>query len=186
MTAINTNVVVMGDKAVKSAYAKAKLAESKAYGAFVGFIIEHAGMVCDANKAEAVSVATFAAFMGDDLNVGKEVSAEDKAERNRIRARIRYGLEQAGKLLEAKRKPAAAGSKGKGKGKTKSVGQEAADAVKGADDTAGSNPANRFSAVCSILRAMDRNELARVANEVATLLAAHGAAIMQAKRTKAG
>lgn len=160
----NTNTV-LASAAIRKAYNAAKAAESKSYGAFVGFITETA----KANFAGPITVAAFATFVGDDLSVGKEVSAEDKAERNRIRARIRYGLEQAGMLEEKTRKPQAAGSKAKAKTKTK--GEAAADAVENADETAQTNPKDRFAAVCSILRAMGRQELLRVANELAVMIA---------------
>lgn len=155
---------VVASAAVRRAYTAAKQKEIVGYGAFVTFIAETA----KAHFKAPITVAAFAAFVKDDLSVGKDVSPEDKAERNRIRARIRYGLEQAGLLEEAKRKPSAAGSKKPAKSK----GQAAAEAVEAAADVAGSNPKDRFSAVCSILSAMTRAELQRVANEVATRLAA--------------
>src|SRR5690606_33953935 len=83
---------------------------------------------------------------------------------------IRYALESVNMLEEKARSPQQ-GKGGKGK-KLQTKGEAAAKAVEAASDTAGTNPANRFSAVCSILRAMDRNELLRVANEVASLIAA--------------
>ena len=149
---------------VRKAYNKAKAQETKAYGAFVAFVSETA----KEHFKEPISVATFAAFVGDDLSVGKEVSEADKAERNRIRARIRYGLQQAGLLKEAKRKPAATGSKGKAKTK----GEAAAAAVENATEVAATNSKDRFAAVVAILDAMSRNELERVANAVAARLAA--------------
>lgn len=162
------NNAVIASAAVRKAYTTARNAEAKAYGAFVTFIMENAGAVCDALKKEAVSVAEFATYMGDDLSVGKEVSLSDKAERNRIRARIRYGLDQAGKLEEKARSPKQ-GKKGK---KAKTAGEAAAAAVDSAEQVKDTNPKDRFNAVCSILRAMSKAELSRVANEVATLLAA--------------
>lgn len=161
------NATIVAPAEVRKAYNKAKALETKAYGAFVAFVSETA----KAHFKEAISVATFAAFVGDDLSVGKEVSDADKAERNRIRARIRYGLEQAGLLKEAKRKPAATGSKAKAKSK----GEAAAAAVENATEVANTNAKDRFSAVCAILAAMTRTELQRVANEVATRLAATAA-----------
>lgn len=159
--------VTIAPAEVRKAYNKAKAQEVKAYGAFVAFVSETA----KEHFKEPIAVATFAAFVGDDLSVGKEVSEADKAERNRIRARIRYGLEQAGLLLEKKRKPAASGSKAKAKPK----GEAAAAAVENAADIATTNPKDRFSAVVAILDAMTRDELTRVANAVAQRLAAAAA-----------
>lgn len=162
-----TKTVNVAPADVRKAYNKAKALETKAYGAFVAFVSETA----KEHFAEPITVATFAAFVGDDLSVGKEVSEADKAERNRIRARIRYGLQQAGLLLEAKRKPAASGSKGKGKSK----GEAAAAAVENATEVAATNSKDRFAAVVAILDAMTRDELTRVANAVAQRLAAAAA-----------
>lgn len=159
--------VIIAPAEVRKAYNKAKATEAKAYGAFVTFVANTA----KEHFKEPIAVATFAAFVGDDLSVGKEVSEADKAERNRIRARINYGLKQAGLLLEKKRKPAASGSKAKAKPK----GEAAAAAVENAADIATTNPKDRFSAVVAILDAMTRDELTRVANAVAQRLAAAAA-----------
>lgn len=158
------NATIVAPADVRKAYNKAKALETKAYGAFVAFVSETAKK----HFKEPITVATFAAFVGDDLSVGKEVSEADKAERNRIRARIRYGLEQAGLLKENKRKPAATGSKAKAKSK----GEAAAAAVENAADIAATNAKDRFAAVVAILDAMTRDELTRVANAVAQRLAA--------------
>lgn len=155
-----TDKTIIASASTRKAYNTAKAAEAKGYGAFVAFIKETA---LEAFKAP-ITVATFAAFVQDDLSVGKEVSDEDKAERNRVRARIRYALNEVDMLEEKARSP----QQGKGgKGKTKAAGG------KGSTAAAAAKPAKAgddFDTICSLLDGKSRDFLTRVASAIATRL----------------
>lgn len=167
----NASTVVAPAATIK-AYNAARDADSAGYGAFVGFIADTAAKAFD----QPVTVATFAAYVRQDLSMGKDVTDALKAERNRIKSRITYGLKAAGLLLQKKRQPKPEAKPAKGKG------EAAADAAENAKDIAKTNAPDRFKAVCAIMDAMDIDELDRVQNA----LTARRAAMIADAKEKAG
>lgn len=170
----NEKVVVVFVSKDKARYTRARNGYLKAAGTFRATI----GELAKANFEEPCTVAQFAKAAGEDLSMGKGVTAEQKAERNVLRTRIHDGLKVAGmlkvneKASKAKRKPRPASVKDGDKAEPVTAA-EAAEAVKIVSEH---NPkptqAALFAAIVEMLDNASPATLRRIANAVSVKLAA--------------
>lgn len=176
MTVKNENVVpaVAFTAKDKARYTRARNAFARSGTTFRSIIGELAKQYFDG----PVTVAQFASAAGETLSMGKGVTAEQKAERNVIRARIHDGLKVVDmlkvneKASKAKRKPRAGAVKDGDKVEPVTAA-EAAEAAKIASEH---NPkptqAALFAAVVDMLDNASPATLRRIANAVSVKLAA--------------
>lgn len=152
----------------RAAYTRARNAFTKASGSFRDVI----GRIAKEYFDGPITVAQFAKAMGENLSMAKGVTAEEKAERNVIRARIHDGLKNADmlkvneKAAKAQRKPRQAGA-----ASAADKAQEAQEAIEQAESKAPTQ-AEIFSAFSTIVGHASRATLQRMANAIATQLAA--------------
>ena len=168
MAKSNDKVVTIAAKD-RAAYTRARNAFTKASGSFRDVI----GRIAKAYFDGPVTVAEFAKAVGEDLSMAKGVTAEQKAERNAIRARIHDGLKVAEmlkvnpKASKAQRKPRQA----KGAASAADKAAEAAEAIEAANAKAPTQ-AELFAAFAGIVSKASRPTLERMANAIASQLAA--------------
>lgn len=162
-------VVVVAASTDKARYTRARNAFNKAGSNFRAII----GEVAKATFDKPVTVAEFAKAVGEDLSMAKGVTTEQKAERNAIRARIHDGLKVVDmlkvneKAAKAQRKPRQAAAPASAADKA----QEAQEAIEQAESKAPTQ-AEIFSAFSTIVGHASRATLQRMANTIATQLAA--------------
>lgn len=160
--------VVIAKSTDKARYTRARNAFNKAGSNFRAII----GEVAKATFDKPITVAEFAKAVGEDLSMAKGVTTEQKAERNAIRARIHDGLKVADmlkvneKAAKAQRKPRQAGA-----ASAADKAAEAAEAIEAANAKAPTQ-AELFAAFAGIVSKASRPTLERMANAIATQLAA--------------
>lgn len=168
MTKSNDKVVTIAAKD-KARYTRARNAFARSSGTFREVIVHIAKEYFDG----PITVAMFAKAMGEDLSMGKGVSDEDKKIRATIRSRIHDGLKVADmlkvnpKAAKAQRKPRQA----KAPASAADKAAEAAEAIEAANAKAPTQ-AELFAAFAGIVSKASRPTLERMANAIASQLAA--------------
>lgn len=164
----SNDVVVTIAAKDKAAYTRARNAFTKSAGSFREVI----GRIAKDYFDGPITVAQFAKAMGEDLSMPKGITAEDKKEKAAIRARIHDGL-KAADMLKVNEKAA----KAQRKPRTPKGAADAADKaeeVKAAIVDASRKPtqAELFTAFNGIISKASKATLQRMANAIATQLAA--------------
>lgn len=170
MSKNETAVVVFASKD-KARYTRARNAFAKSGATFRATIGELAKQYFDG----PCTVAQFAKAAGEDLSMGKGVSAEQKAERNAIRARIHDGLKHADMLKVNQRAAQAQGKRRKAEAASTEAAdkaQEAQELVQAASETKAPSQRELFEAIASMLDHASPATLRRIANAVSVKLAA--------------
>lgn len=170
MSKNETAVVVFASKD-KARYTRARNAFAKSGATFRATIGELAKQYFDG----PCTVAQFAKAAGEDLSMGKDVSAEQKAERNAIRARIHDGLKHADMLKVNQRAAQAQGKRRKAEAASTEAAdkaQEAQELVQAASEAKAPSQRELFEAIASMLDHASPATLRRIANAVSVKLAA--------------
>lgn len=170
-------VVVVFAAKDKARYTRAMNAEDKARATTRTIIGELAKQYFDG----PCTVAEFARAAGEDLSMGKGVTAEQKAFRNRRRTAIHDGLKMAG-MLKVNQRAAQAQGKRRMAEAVKNGGtvnaadiaeavKEAQEAVKAAQEAKAPTQRELFEAIASMLDHASPATLRRIANAVSVKLA---------------
>lgn len=173
MTKQNETVAIVFASKDKARYTRARNAFAKSGATFRATI----GELAKQYFAGPCTVAEFAKAAGEDLSMGKGVTAEQKAERNAIRARIHDGLKHADMLKVNQRAAQAQGKRRKAEAATASTeaadkAQEAQELVQAASEAKAPSQRELFEAIASMLDHASPATLRRIANAVSVKLAA--------------